>query len=85
MKLLQNSERLRILISLSDQLWNDYKSGELTPDQYLIKSEKIREEINKVDMCTFYDLQCISSNIGYLLIKKNNAFSTLKSFKIARN
>jgi hypothetical protein len=85
MRFLDNSERLRILVSLSDQLWEDYECGDLTAEEYMPKADEIREEINKVTSVTFSDLQNISSSIGYLLIKKKNAFGTLNSFKIAKN
>ncbi|KAB1228490.1 hypothetical protein [Chryseobacterium viscerum] len=85
MRFLDNSERLKILISLSDQLWDDYKRGELKEEEYFLKADEVREKINNFTEMTFLDIQKISSSLGYILIKKKNAFGTINDFKIARN
>ncbi|ROI05493.1 hypothetical protein EGI16_03655 [Chryseobacterium sp. G0240] len=85
MRFLDVSERLKILISLSDQLWDDYKCGNISEDDYFKRADEVREKINKVTDMTLLDLENLSSSIGYILIKKNNAFGTVNNFKIAKN
>ncbi|TQM18288.1 hypothetical protein [Chryseobacterium aquifrigidense] len=85
MSILDNSEKLMILVSISDRLWEDYKNGDLTESDYIKRSDQIRNEINQRFDLTFYDIQSISSRIGYMLIKKKNAFSTVINYKIAKN
>lgn len=85
MKFLDNSERLMILISISDRLWEDYKKGELKEKEYISKSDEIRDEITKIHNVTFSELQLLASNIGYVLMKKKNAFSYINTFTISVN
>lgn len=85
MSILDNSEKLMILISISDTLWEDYKNGDISESEYIKKSDQIRNEINHRCDLTFSDLQSISNRIGYILIKKKNAFSTIYNYRIAKN
>ncbi len=85
MKSLGNSEKLTILISLSNKLWEDYTNGDLKEKEYLLKSDEIRDEINKIHDVTFSDLQMLASKIGYLLINKKKAFSNTCNFIISVN
>lgn len=84
MKFLERKERLKILISISDQLWFDYKSGSLTADEYLVKADEIRDEFNKVADVTFLDMQELSKSFGYILIQSKNIFSSKKNYKFQR-
>lgn len=84
MKFLERKERLKILISISDQLWDDYKSGTLKADEYLTKADKIREELNKIDEVTFLDMQELSKSFGFILIKSRNIFGNNKNYKFQR-
>ena len=85
MKFLDNSERLMILISISDRLWEDYNKGELTEKDYIIKSDEIRDEISKIHNITFSELQSLASNIGYILVKNKNTFTSINNFSISIN
>lgn len=84
MKFLESKERLSILISISDQLWDDYKSGCITADEYLTKADEIREELNKVEDVTFLDMQELSKGFGYIIIKSQNIFGRSKNYKFER-
>lgn len=84
MKFLESKERLKILISISDQIWDDYKAGTLTADAYLIKADEIRDELNKVTEVTFLDMQELSRSFGYILIKSRNIFSSSKNYKFQK-
>ncbi|QWT88159.1 hypothetical protein KBP46_10155 [Chryseobacterium sp. PCH239] len=85
MSILDNSEKLMILISISDKLWDDYQSGDICEDEYLSKSDDVRREIMIANDLSFKDLQLFTSKIGYVLIQKKNAFSTINNYKIAAN
>ncbi|MDQ1859260.1 hypothetical protein [Chryseobacterium sp. WLY505] len=84
MKFLERKERLKILISISDQLWDDYKSGTLKADEYLKKADEIREELNTVTDVTFFDMQELSKSLGYILIKSRNIFGTKNQYNCQR-
>lgn len=84
MKFLEKKERLRILLSISDQLWDDYKTGSLTADEYLLKADEIRSEFNKVAEVTFLDMQELSKSFGYILIQSKNIFGSKKQYKFQR-
>ena len=85
MKLLDSSERLIILITISDQLWDDYMSGLIPETEYTLKIDEIRREIRNEVSSTFFDMQTIASNIGYVLARKPNALGLIKSYKIIKN
>lgn len=85
MRFLDDSEKLMILISISDRLWEDYKNGDLLEKDYLKKSDEIRNEIIRSNSLTFLDLQSLTLKVGYVLVKNKNAFSTINNYTIARN
>lgn len=85
MKLIDSSERLKILFLVSDQLWDDLISGELQEEEYTVKIDEIRLEMRKEINSSFLDLQNIASKIGYILTKKQKAFGLINSYVIARN
>lgn len=84
MEFLETKEKLNILLSISDQLWDDYKSGFIKADEYLKKADEIREEFNKIDEVTFGDMQQLSKCFGYILIKSNSIFKNDRNYLFQR-
>lgn len=84
MKFLETKERIEILLSISDQLWHDYKSGLLMADEYLTKADEIRNEFNNISEVTFLDMQALSRDFGYLLLRSKSIFSNKKQYKFQR-
>ncbi|WFB67021.1 hypothetical protein [Chryseobacterium sp. WX] len=83
MEYLETKERLKIIVSISDRLWDDYKSGIISPDEYLIKSDDLRDELNKISDVTFFDMQEFSNKIGYLLVRTQNIFGSKKNYEFS--
>ncbi len=81
---METKERLKILISISDQLWYDYKSGHISADEYLTKADEIRREFNSISEVTLLDMQELSKRFGYILIQSKNIFSNKKNYKFQR-
>ncbi|WP_288446162.1 hypothetical protein [uncultured Chryseobacterium sp.] len=84
MEFLETKEKLKILLSISDQLWDDYKSGLIKADEYLQKADDIREELNNIDEVTFGDMQHLSKCFGYFLFKSDGIFNIDRNYKFQR-
>lgn len=85
MKLIKNNERLKILYALSDQLWIDLETEQITESEYRTKINTIRREMREEINASFFDMQGIASELGYILTKKQNIFGFLNSFEIVKN
>lgn len=85
MKLVSNEEKLKILFLISDQLWDDFKSGEITEVEYTERVDEIRAEMRREFNYSLDYMQNIASKVGYILTKKPKAFGMIKSFKIVKN
>ncbi|MFP7656134.1 hypothetical protein [Chryseobacterium proteolyticum] len=85
MKLIDSTERLKILISLGDQLWEDLNNFIISEKEYSSSIDYIRKELNKEASLTFSDLQNIAAQIGYVLVKKQNIVTKLSDCNILKN
>lgn len=62
-------ERLKILVALSDKLWEDYSENVLSEEDYLKKIYLVKKEINKGFIGTMEDLDLFTKDLGYLILK----------------
>ncbi|MDV7696251.1 hypothetical protein N6B72_04875 [Chryseobacterium soli] len=85
MRFFNSSDRIKILIALSDHLWDDFNSDSISEEEYTKKMELIRKEIDVEISISFGDLQDIASKLGYIIINKKNAFGKIENFQIAKN
>ncbi|PTT38316.1 hypothetical protein DBR28_08740, partial [Chryseobacterium sp. HMWF028] len=61
-------ERLKVLIALSDKLWEDYSENIISEDDYLMKFYKVKKEINNGFLDTMQDLEVFAKDLGYLIL-----------------
>ncbi|MCT2409971.1 hypothetical protein NZD88_20645 [Chryseobacterium antibioticum] len=61
-------ERLKVLIALSDKLWEDYSEDIISEDDYLMKFYKVKKEINNGFLDTMQDLEVFAKDLGYLIL-----------------
>lgn len=76
-KMSNHRERLKILVALSDKLWEDYIEEILSEEQYLQKMHLVKKEINNGFIGTMQDLEIFTSELGYLIL--NSPTKTLMS------
>nr|WP_315030389.1 hypothetical protein [uncultured Chryseobacterium sp.] len=62
-------ERLKILVALSDKLWEDYSETIISEEEYLKKIYLVKKEINKGFIGTMEDLDLFTKDLGYLILK----------------
>ncbi|AQX83995.1 hypothetical protein ELBR111191_14790 [Elizabethkingia bruuniana] len=60
-------EKARILMGLSDRLWEDYTNNLLSEESYLLKLEKVRKQINKDVLSGLKELKIFASELGYTI------------------
>ncbi|MDC8106109.1 MULTISPECIES: hypothetical protein [Chryseobacterium] len=70
-------ESLKILVALSDKLWEDYIAEILSEEQYLEKMRLVKKEINNGFIGTMQDLEVFTNELGYLIL--NTRTKTLLS------
>ncbi|MCJ8155688.1 hypothetical protein MKJ01_18190 [Chryseobacterium sp. SSA4.19] len=63
-------ERLKILVALSDKLWEDYTNMVISEDDYLNKMYLVKKEINNGFIDTMQDLELFTNDLGYLILTK---------------
>ncbi|WP_155845877.1 hypothetical protein [Chryseobacterium gregarium] len=63
-------ERLKILVALSDKLWEDYSSTVISEEEYLKKMYLVKKEINNGFLNTMQDLELFANDLGYLILIK---------------
>lgn len=61
-------ERLKILVALSDKLWEDYSDNIITEEDYLKKFYMVKKEINNGFIDTMQDLELFAKDLGYLIL-----------------
>jgi hypothetical protein len=61
-------ERLKILVALSDKLWEDYSEQILSEEEYLRKIYLVKKEINNGFIGTMEDLDLFTKDLGYLVL-----------------
>ncbi|ASE63476.1 hypothetical protein H3Z85_08660 [Chryseobacterium indologenes] len=61
-------ERLKILVALSDKLWEDYSEHIISEEEYLKKIYLVKKEINNGFIGTMEDLNLFTKDLGYLVL-----------------
>ena len=63
-----NREKLKILIAISDKLWEDYSNNILNEDIYFNKMLKVKKEMDKCFVEKMQDIEMLAEELGYLII-----------------
>lgn len=61
-------ERLKVLVALSDKLWEDYSENIITEEEYLNKFYLVKKEINNGFINTMQDVELFAKDLGYLIL-----------------
>ncbi|WP_123912708.1 hypothetical protein [Chryseobacterium pennipullorum] len=61
-------ERLKILVALSDKLWEDYADEIISEEEYLKKIYLVKKKINEGFIGTMEDLDLFTKDLGYLIL-----------------
>lgn len=85
MKALSKVDHVRILVILSDELWNDLENGIIDDEEYGVKLKLIKNEINEHLLLSFNCIQKIANKLGYIVVKNKNAFGITQNYQIAKN
>lgn len=85
MKKMTSIDKLKALVIIGDQLWDDFDRGLLTEQEYGAKVKLLKKEIEDEINISFSDIQKISNTLGYMLVKKVNPFSRIVNFTISKN
>ncbi|MCL8536363.1 MULTISPECIES: hypothetical protein [Chryseobacterium] len=67
-KMNSHRERLKILVALSDKLWEDYSETLISEEEYLKKIYLVKKEINNGFIATMQDLELFAKDLGYLIL-----------------
>ncbi|MBK1894650.1 hypothetical protein [Chryseobacterium paridis] len=78
-------ESLKILVALSDKLWEDYIGEILSEEQYLEKMRLVKKEINNGFIGTMQDLEIFTNELGYLILNAPTKTLISNSEKIIIN
>lgn len=70
-------ERLKVLVAISDKLWEDYDSTTISEEEYLRKMFLVKKEINNGFINTMQELELFAKDLGYLVL--NNPTKTFLS------
>lgn len=63
-------ERMKILVAISDKLWEDYSENILSEEEYLKKFYLVKKEINNGFIDNMQDLQLFAKDLGYLVLNR---------------
>lgn len=63
-------ERMKILVAISDKLWEDYSENILSEEEYLKKFYLVKKEINNGFIDNMQDLQLFAKDLGYLVLSR---------------
>ncbi|CAA7197510.1 hypothetical protein [Chryseobacterium potabilaquae] len=69
---MNNQEKIEVLVSIGEKLWEDYSDDKLLEDEYLIKIYKVKKEINNSFVGKMKDLKLFANDLGYVLIKTSS-------------
>ncbi|WP_326981798.1 hypothetical protein VUJ46_16395 [Chryseobacterium sp. MYb264] len=76
-------ERLKILVALSDKLWDDFETETISEEAYLSKMKLVKREIYGGFINTMEELQQFTYELGYVVIKlPTRTFLGSSDFKI---
>ena len=70
-------ERLKVLVAISDKLWEDFSNTSISEEEYLRKFFLIKKEINNGFINTMQELELFAKDLGYLVL--NNPTKTFLS------
>ncbi|WP_147473874.1 hypothetical protein [Chryseobacterium nematophagum] len=62
-------EKVKILVALSDKLWEDYIDESISEEDYLEKMYLVKREINNGFINKMQELEFFISDLGYLVLK----------------
>lgn len=85
MKKISHIEKLKILVALTDKLWEDYESNDLQEKDYILKYHQVNKEINNGFIGTFSDLDKFAEDMGYLILSSPTKAFSCKPEKIIIN
>lgn len=78
-------ESLKVLVALSDKLWEEYLEEILSEEQYLEKMRLVKKEINNGFIGTMQDLEIFTNQLGYLILNAPTKTLITSSEKIIIN
>lgn len=61
-------DRLKILVALSDKLWEDYDNTVISEEEYIRKMNLVKKEINNGFIKTLEELEVFTSELGYIVM-----------------
>jgi hypothetical protein len=85
MKKISHIEKLKILVALTDKLWEDFESGYLLEKDYIFKYHQVNKEINSGFIGTMNDLDRFTEEMGYLILRSPSKAYNCKAEKIIIN
>lgn len=62
-------ERMKVLVALSDKLWEDYNDSILSEEEYLRKFYIVKKEINNGFLNTMQELDLFTKDLGYIILE----------------
>lgn len=85
MKKTSHIDKLKILVALSDKLWEDYENTIILEKEYVQKYSQVKKEINNGFLETMNDLDEFARDLGYLIRPIKSFTCKSQDFKINKN
>lgn len=85
MKYLSSIDRLKILVLVGDQIWEDFDNNEISEREYAERMKMLKMQVEETLSITFDEIFGICEKLGYMLVPSRGSFGKINNYQIAKN